>query len=459
MDARHKPAYHFAPVKNWLNDPNGMIHWRGEYHLFYQYGPFTPLGGAKHWGHAVSRDLAHWEHRPIALSPTPNGPDKDGVWSGCAINDDGQPMLVYTGVFPQVQCLAVGDETLDHWTKYDANPVIAGPPDGLVVTGFRDPCVWREADGWYMALGSGFEGSLGAVLLYRSSDLLSWEYLHPLCEGELEETGRIWECPNFFGLDGQHVLIISPIPQRRAVYLSGKYQDHRFVAARWGEVDPGGALYAPQYMIDALGRRLLIGWLWEERTKEAQVAAGWAGVMSLPRVLSLDADGVLCSVPAPEVDALRAAQLCRLSMALDDETRVLSQASGDQLEIRARFHLRGAQQVGLEVLRSPDGEEVTRVVYDVAQQRLWCDRTRASRNADTVRDVRGEALALGADGLLDLRVYVDRSVIESFANGRIALTSRAYPERGDSVGVAAFASGGAAELSELTVWRLGSCFA
>ena len=458
MDIRHKPAYHFGPPRNWLNDPNGMIHWKGTYHLFYQYVPFSAGNGVKHWGHAASRDLAHWEHRPIALSPTPGSPDKDGVWSGCAIHWDGLPLVFYTGVFPEMQCLAVGDDTLNTWTKYDGNPVIAAPPEGLAVTGFRDPCVWREADGWYLALGSGSEGGNGLVLLYRSDDLLTWEYLHPLYEGTSAETGRVFECPNFFALDGGHVLITSPIPLARAIYFSGVYRDHRFAPGRWGEVDAGGALYAPQYMIDAQGRRLLIGWLWEERPERDYVAAGWSGVMSLPRVLSLDADGALCSTVAPEVDALREGVLYQMSMALADTPVPLPQAAGDQIEIRARFRLEGAQTVGVEVLRSPDREEVTRVVYDAAAQRLLCDRTRASLNAATHRDVRGDALALGDDGLLELRIYVDRSVVETFANERIALTSRAYPERSDSTGVAVFATGGPATLLDFTVWRMGSCF-
>jgi hypothetical protein len=221
MDVRHKPAYHYAPPRNWINDPNGMIHWQGVYHLFYQYAPFSAGNGVKHWGHAVSADLTHWSQRPIALSPTPGGPDKDGVWSGCAIDWDGLPLAFYTGVFPEQQCLAVGDDSLERWVKYDRNPIIAAPPEGLAVTGFRDPCVWREPDGWYLALGSGREGGHGLVLLYRSDDLLHWEYLHPLFEGESAATGRIFECPNFFSLDGQHVLVTAPIPLARGDLLYG----------------------------------------------------------------------------------------------------------------------------------------------------------------------------------------------------------------------------------------------
>jgi len=210
-------------------------------------------------------------------------------------------------------------------------------------------------------------------------------------------------------------------------------------------------------MIDALGRRLLIGWLWEERPEVQYMAAGWSGVMSLPRVLSLADDGALCSAVAPEVDALREGVLHQTALALDDETVPLPQAAGDAIELCAHFAVGSASQVGIEVLRSPDGQETTRLVYDVASRRLLCDRTRASLNAETHRDVRGDALALGDDGMLALRIYVDRSVVETYANERIVLTSRAYPERGDSKGVTVFADGGRAELTELTVWRMGSC--
>ena len=179
----NRPQYHFLPSANWMNDPNGPIFHNGVFHMFYQYNPHGGFWGTMHWGHATSRDLLHWQHQPVAMAPTPGGPDKEGVFSGSAIIHNGVPTLIYTGVNPEVQCLATSTDGMKTWQKYSANPIIAGPPKGLTVAGFRDPCVWREGSDWYMVVGTGFRKVGGAALLYRSSDLRKWEYLHPFCSG------------------------------------------------------------------------------------------------------------------------------------------------------------------------------------------------------------------------------------------------------------------------------------
>src|SRR6476660_8485749 len=137
----HRPRYHFLPPSNWMNDPNGLIQWRGRYHLFYQYNPNGAFHGTIHWGHAVSDDLVHWRDLPIALAPTPDGPDKDGVYSGCALDHNGVPTLMFTGVRPQVQCIAEAvdpnDPDLVGWQKHPGNPAIPDSPPGMEVEGFR----------------------------------------------------------------------------------------------------------------------------------------------------------------------------------------------------------------------------------------------------------------------------------------------------------------------------------
>src|SRR5262249_42399092 len=152
-------------------------------------------------------DLVHWKHLPIALAPTPGGPDWDGCWTGCLVDDGGVPALVYTGVSPEVQCLARSRDGGLTWEK-EPRAVIDAPPPGLQVAGFRDPCVWKEEGGFMMAVGLGIKGQGGAVLLYRSPDLGRWEYLGPLVTGR-KELGEMWECPNFFPLGGKHVLLVS----------------------------------------------------------------------------------------------------------------------------------------------------------------------------------------------------------------------------------------------------------
>src|SRR5947209_12491947 len=133
----HRPHYHFLPPANWMNDPNGLLQWKGQYHLFYQYNPYAPVHAHIHWGHAASSDLVHWTDLPIALTPTPGRADADGCWSGCAIDHHGTLTLLYSGLLysglhPQAVCLATSADELLTWHYYPGNPVIEGPPAELV---------------------------------------------------------------------------------------------------------------------------------------------------------------------------------------------------------------------------------------------------------------------------------------------------------------------------------------
>lgn len=452
MDLRHRPCYHFLPLANWMNDPNGLIQWKGVYHLFYQHNPHAADWGSMHWGHATSLDLVHWRHQPIALAPTPGGPDKDGVWSGCTIDADGVPTLVYTGVHPQVQCLATSDgEDLITWRKDPRNPVIAAPPAGLEVTGFRDPYVWREGDDWYMVLGSGIPDQGGMILLYRSPDLHTWEYLGPLCEGKLAETGYNWECPNFFPLGGRHVLLFSPQPLRQAHYYVGHYEAHRFTPERHGLLDYGGLYYAPQAFRDEKGRQICFGWLLEGRTKEAYLAAGWAGVQSLPRELSLAADGTLCQRPVPELRTLRRDHWTASAGTFGG--REVLPCEGACLEILLECAPQNAETMGIAVRRSPDGVERTVITYEVARQCLAVDSRMASLDLSAEGRLAEAPLAL-SDEPLRLHIFVDESVVEVFANERVCLTARVYPSREDSLGITLEAQGGQARLLRLDIWTL-----
>ncbi len=452
---RHRPQYHFLPAANWMNDPNGLIQWGGRFHLFYQYNPYGAVSATKHWGHAVSADLVHWEHWPLALAPTPGGPDKDGCYSGCAVDDGGVPTLVYTGIRPEVQCIATTSDGMRTWNKWSGNPVIAAPPEGLDATGFRDPCVWREGDVWRMAVGSGVRGVGGTVLLYQSSDLRRWDYVRPLCTGESNSTGHMWECPDLFPLAHKHVLVISPQPLGKSLYLVGTYADDRFVPENRAVVDGGGHFYAPQTLLDDRGRRIMWGWLWEGRSQEAQVAAGWAGVMSLPRVLSLQPNGVIGWDVAPEVSALRLDGTVLHAIQVSSDTVVpVDCAEGNALEMLLEWMPTSARSFGLAVCKSPDGEEQTVIRYDAAQEQLFIDRRASSTDGDTIRDVRGAALALREDEGLRLHVFLDHSVLEVVANGRVCLSSRIYPAREDSIGTSLVAMGGSVTVDRLEAWTM-----
>jgi beta-fructofuranosidase len=461
----HRPRYHFLPPSNWMNDPNGLIQWKGRYHLFYQYNPFAPVWGSIHWGHSLSDDLVHWRDLPIALAPTPNSVDEYGVFSGCAFpNNDGVPTLMYTGVKKSADgsrierpCLATStDDDLVTWEKYAGNPVIAASPPGFDVLGFRDHGVWKEDDTWYQVIGSGIRGVGGTVFLYRSADLVHWDYVQPICIGDSNETGDMWECPDLFPLGDRHVLMVSPIPLRKTLYFSGSFREHRFQAAYQGVVDDGGYFYAPQSFTDSQGRRIMFGWLWEGRDESAQRAAGWAGVMSLPRVLGLRSDGTLSVEPAVELHSLRGRHVGLQDATVGPLSPTPVDLQGAALEIVAEFLPSQADQVGLKVRCAPDGSEQTLVAYDPGSGWLSIERERSSLDAAVHREPHGTRVKLVDGENLTLQVFVDHSVIEVYANGRACLTSRVYPSRADSIGVELFARGGSARLRKLDVWEMGS---
>ncbi len=461
-----RPAYHYLPPANWLNDPNGLIQWKGQYHLFYQYNPNGPFWGTIHWGHAVSPDLVHWSDLPIALAPTPGGPDEAGCWSGCAVDHDGVPTLIYSGDRngAQLPCLATSHDGLLTWEKYPGNPIITPPPH-LDLVAFRDHCVWKDGDIWYQVIGSGITGVGGTVLLYTSQDLLHWEYLHPIYVGDKNQTdplwtGSMWECPDLFPLGDKHVLIVSVWENGRTyypIYFVGTYADHVFTPDRLQKLDLGASFYAPQSMTDAQGRRLMWGWLREERDVEAQRAAGWSGVMSLPWVLTMRTDGVLGVEPAPELATLRGKHMQWTDIDLTPASpNVLGDIQGDTLEIIAEVEPGDATEFGIKLRCSPDGAEQTLIVYDRIGQRLTVDRQRSSVSDRVHRDVQGGPLELASGEPLKLHIFLDRSVVEVFANGRACVTSRIYPSRIDSLGIDLFVGRGRVKLTALDIWEMGS---
>ncbi len=414
-----RPEYHFLAPHNWMNDPNGPIWWKGQYHLFYQVNPHAAIWGDMHWGHAVSADMVHWRHLPIALAPTAGGPDSEGCFSGSAVIYDGKPTFIYTGVqnappdqatirdgsdkLRETQLLAVAeDDELTHWKKLP-EPVIAAPPQGMQVTGFRDPCPWREGDEWYMGVGSGERGKGGCVLLYRSHDLRAWEYLHPLIEGKQNgqtnsnpvDTGEMWECPDFFAVHGKHCLLYSA--ERKVIWSTGDYdtQAHRFTATRNGVLDHG-AYYAPKSFVARDGRRILWGWITETRPEAEFAQAGWAGAMSLPRVLTIGAQGQLEMHPAAEVEALRGA-VEKMTVKPESPLR----RTLDTLRYELRVHIWLLKQNVVTVRLSMIDRTPWELVIDV--------------NANTIRC--GEISFPLPGPRPDLRLFMDGSIVEAFIGG------------------------------------------
>lgn len=471
-----RPLYHFLPPANWLNDPNGLIQWQGRYHLFYQYNPERAAWGQIHWGHADSADLVHWRHRPIALAPQPGGPDANGVWSGCAVALPGRVAFLYTGVadgpegpFTQRPCLAWGEGELLELQRYPGNPVIPQPPTGLDLLGFRDHTIWREGEEWRMAIGSGLRApgedgqGTGLALLYTSPDLLSWTYLGPLCSAAdlpagTPDLGDMWECPSFLSVDGQHALIVSTCGPGGygSLILSGEYSSGHLRPHLLEKLDYGNdTFYAPQTFYDESGRCLVFGWLKEARDGEAQLEAGWSGVMSLPRQINYGPDGLPRYQFAPELASLRRETLASTQGAIPAGQQAI--ARGRQVEILLEMEQGTSTRSGLTLLRSPDGAEETRLEADWQAGLLRLVRASSSLDERAAREELCAPLILAED-VLRLHLYLDGSVIECIAAGRASLSARVYPTRPDSQEIGVFALGGEAKLRRLDLFSLASAW-
>jgi beta-fructofuranosidase len=309
-----------------------------------------------------------------------------------------------------------------------------------------------------MVVGSGIKDIGGAALLYRSPDLIHWEYMRPLCVGDKNETGEMWECPSFFPLGNKHALFFSNYLFNPVEYFTGSYQNYRFEPERQGRLDHSGLFYAPQSFADRLGRRLIFGWVRESRSDALAAAAGWSGMQSVPRALVLRADGRLGIEPAPELQILRGQHFRQTDLTVSPDLTPLSrETQGNSLEIVVEFKPEGAHQYGLSLLRSPNGEEETTVTYDRVAQTLTIDRARSCAKPDGI-DVTPQSapLTLLEGETLSLHVFVDCSIIEVFANGHTALTSRIYPTRHDSLGLDAFARDGEMTIRQIDIWHLDS---
>ena len=281
--------HHFEPAEGWMNDPNGLIRFRGQYHVFFQHYPHAPRWGQMHWGHAASKDLINWEELPIALYPDMAYENDGGCFSGSAIEKDGRLYLFYTSVsheLGQTQSLAWSDDGV-HFTKYEGNPVIRENPLGFA--DFRDPKVSCIDGTYYMVVGTGNEDS-GKVLLFTSEDLISWAYVGILFEGA--EYAHCIECPDFFKMGDRYVLMFSKINtiERSTIFVVGDFVDGRLVNYTISRPEWGPDFYAPQTFRDG-DRRIVIGWMYHWG-KSAPEGCPVAGALSIPRELKLVDDRV-----------------------------------------------------------------------------------------------------------------------------------------------------------------------
>ncbi|MDY3917785.1 MAG: glycoside hydrolase family 32 protein [Candidatus Limivivens sp.] len=458
-----RPAFHLSARTGWMNDPNGFSFYDGKYHMFYQYHPYDSNWGPMHWGHAVSTDLLHWTYLPAALAPDELY-DQDGCFSGSAVElPDGRQLLMYTGVQKerqkngeirdiQTQCLAVGDG-LDY-EKYEKNPVLDEKdlPEGGSRYDFRDPKIWRKADGTYRcAVGNRPADGSGQILLYSSEDGFHWKYEKVLAAND-NRFGKMWECPDFFELDGKTVLLTSPqdmLPRdfeyhngNGTLCLIGSFDEktESFAEERDQSIDYGIDFYAPQTVLAPDGRRIMIGWMqnWDTCTFRAPHHS-WYGQMSLPRELSIR-NGRLYQQPVRELEALRRNRVEHRQVSFQGTISLegvrgrmvdleLTLRPGDAGELYQKFAVRFAQDDTYQTALSfRPHEAVLKVDRKFSGSRRAIIHQRRSRVNST-------------NGELKLRLILDRFSVEVFINdGEQVMTATMYTDL-TADGISFFADG------------------
>ena len=481
----YRPRYHFTPPFGWMNDINGSIFWKGRYHIFYQHNPEGGYWKWMQWGHASSVDMVHWVHHPIALTPDLDGPDRGGCFSGGAfVNREGIPTFIYHGI-PDGTCIATSDDDLlITWDKHPANPVIPVPAPGEKGHGdyiVYDPCAWVEGDTYYALIGNTMPGQIGdGTALFKSSNLVDWEFVRSFYQSRREWTDAEEDCavPDFYPLGDKHMLLFCSHWQGTQYYL-GRFEDEQYHVETYGRMSwEGGLLGGPRSLLDAQGRRIFLDWIREIRGTEQERASGWSGVMTVPRILSLATDGSLQIEPVPELECLRMNPKTRENITLNADDEVsLEDIHGNCLELAVEIDPGDATEVGVQVLCSPDQVEQTGILYVPAEGTLKIDISRSTLNeviqypryrsaggnerlpeSERFVDAECAPFTLMDKETLHLRIYVDKSVVEVFANGRQCITQRVYPTRADSTGVRLVSRGGQAHFRSIQAWEMAPAF-
>ena len=448
-----RPLFHVTGGIGWINDPNGFSLYKGEYHLFYQYHPYSIQWGPMHWGHMKSRDLIRWERLPVALAPDMSY-DQNGCFSGSAVEmPDGRQLIMYTGVHRQrradgvleehqTQCIAVGDGV--NYEKYEGNPVLAGAdiPAGNSTLDFRDPKLWQEPDGTYRAVvGNRTADGSGAVLMFKSADGFHWDFV-TVVDACRNEYGRMWECPDFFPLDGKQVLIVSPQEmlalglELHAGYgniaLLGTWENERFTREKVQSLDYGIDFYAAQTLQAADGRRIMIGWMQNWTNSNCQPrGVRIFGQMTLPRELSIR-DGRLIQNPVRELENYHGHRVAYSDVLVTGETN-MEGISGRVLDMTVTVRPAGGTYHAFRLNVAKDGEHVTSIRYKPEMNTIRVDRSRCGIRYDVVH-VR-EFLVRPRNGKIKLRLVMDRNSLELFVNdGEQAASFIVYtPEDADSI--------------------------
>lgn len=471
-----RPTYHLMPGANWTNETHALFYYKGRYHIFNQKNASNIQLRQINWGHYSSPDLVHWTEEKVALSPD-HDYDRNGIWSGHAvINDAGVPQLFYTAGKDSygVGTAVPASEDLVSWKKYEGNPVINVKPDMYDRTDMRDQYIWKDGDNWYMIIGFGITGDAphGTLLLYRSKNLLDWNFIHLLYEGQPEKdaTGEFWEMPAFIKFGEKYFLSINRTPLRgipaRTQYWIGDFKNEKFIPDNEipQNLEVINGLLSPSFGTTPEGETVTISIIPDKGGNSYE--RGWAHLYSIPRVVDVR-NGKMVQAPYPGLKTLR-----KEHFSLDRhilENQIALPDMGHQYELEVLFRPGNATRFGLILYKNPDGSEQTVLYFDRKTGKLVIDKEKTSAAvtaypAQMMRNVQpGQApriprrideddYTVTGDEIL-LHVFIDGSVLEGFINEEDAFTNRIYPSKKNSTLVEIFSDGTDTEVSA-DMWRI-----
>ena len=427
VECEHRPQWHISPPQGLLNDPNGFIYHQGQYHLFYQWYPYACVHKDKHWAHLTSKDLVTWDWQSVALTPS-DWFDSHGVFSGHAISQGDELMLFYTGNVRTdeqrdrhtTQCLATSTDGVN-FTKH--GPVVPQLPPG-VTPHCRDPKVIRHNDHWLMLLGAQREDEIGRLAIYQSQDLKNWSFL-ALCGDELGDFGYMWECPDFFTLNGQDFIVIGPqgiksaskyhtVPHHNGIVKAQLNQSGRALLSDFQHLDHGFDFYAPQSLQTPDGRRVMTAWMGlPDEINHPSADNGWVHQLTTLRELSF-VNGKLVQKPLKELQQLRV-----------DQIVVPQDQSVFDLKSKA-FELNIEMKWGSSLRLHQSEQGYCEIRLDKETQTLFLDRSKTlMREGDSVRE-----LALPDVQSVQLQILSDTSSLEIFINnGEAVMSARVFTHK------------------------------
>ena len=462
---------------------------------------YNRQGSGFSWGHISSKDLLHWRHHPDAIVP---GDGDDGVFSGGAfVDQNGKATITYwefmnsatraVNASNKKRPMGIGiaesvDEHFDKWTKSASNPVIASSEWGITVTknkagqeliyGSADPSnIWMKNGRYYMLTGNllvlnkygrksdspaEFQGD--HLWLFVSDDLKKWEYVHEFYQSDRKWTDKSEDnmCPSFLPLpsgpdggkpSGKHLMLFIS-HNKGCQYYIGDYKDDKFFPDVHGRMTwQDNAYFAPEALIDKNGRQIMWSWVFDDRPDSIKTFTGWTGTFGLPRSLWLGKDGKLRMQPVRELQNLRQNERVKNNLTIQSGSEVdLSDLGKELAELEITIQPGAATQVGVMVGCSSDGREQTVIYYDASEKRLTFDATKSSLDLGR-RNIESAPFELQKGEALVLRIFVDKSIVEVFANDRQAIARSVYPRLGGT-GIKLFAKGGAVKIPSVKAWEI-----